>query len=453
MATRRGPSAKSFENEDVEVDTCMYAVDWSILFGRRRTRTLDAGASASDAPTVAPVSPVVWSLGYTSMLTDISSEMVSSILPMYLVLQLRLSPLAFGVVDGLYQGVALLLRVAAGLVGDRSRRHKLVATLGYALSAICRLGILAAGTSWAAIAGVVAVDRTGKGIRTAPRDALITLHSRTGDLARAFGVHRALDAAGAMLGPLASFGVLMLLPGAYDAVFVISFFVAILGLGVLILFVDAPPDQAAADDKNKPNLRQALGLLERPAFRSICVGAGLLTLVTMSDAFVFLTLQDRIQFSAGLFPLLYVGVQAVNGLVAVPAGRLADRAGRLGVFVAGHVLLLIVYGTLLLPGLGLPHVVIAVVLVGCYYAMTDGVLAATAGGLLPRALCGSGLALVTTVTNGAKLAASVLFGWAWQVWGLNAALSVFIMGLATALLAAILLFRRAARPLDGTSGA
>jgi MFS family permease len=428
----------------------MYAVDWSILFGRKRTRTLDADAAASGAPTRAPVSPVVWSLGYTSMLTDISSEMVSSILPMYLVLQLRLSPLAFGVVDGIYQGVALLLRVAAGLAGDRSKRHKIVATFGYALSAVCRLAILAAGTSWGAIAGVVALDRTGKGIRTAPRDALITLHSRAGDLARAFGVHRALDAAGAMLGPLAAFGVLMLLPGAYDAIFVVSFFVAVLGVGVIVLFVDAPPDEAIGENDARPNLRQAVGLLARPSFRWICIGAGLLTIATVSDAFVFLTLQDRIQFSAGLFPLLYVGVQAVNGVVAVPAGRLADRAGRLKVYVGGHVLLLLVYGTLLLPGLALPHLVVTVALVGCYYAATDGVLSATAGSVLPRELCGSGLALVTTITNAAKLAASVLFGWAWQAWGLNAALSVFIMGLAMALFAAILLFRRAARPVDAT---
>ncbi len=431
----------------------MYAVDWSTLFGRKRRRMADADAAASDAPTRAPVSPVVWSLGYTSMLTDISSEMVSSILPLYLVLQLRLSPLAFGVVDGIYQGVALLLRVAAGLVGDRSRRHKLVATIGYALSAVCRLAILAAGTSWGAIATVVAIDRTGKGIRTAPRDALITLHSRAGDLARAFGVHRALDAAGAMLGPLAAFGVLMLLPGAYDAVFVISFFIAVLGVGVIVLFVDAPPDEPVAENEAKANLRQAIGLLARPSFRSTCVGAALLTIATISDAFVFLTLQDRIQFSAGYFPLLYVGVQAVNGLVAVPAGRLADRAGRLKVYVAGHVLLLIVYGTLLLPAIGLPHLAVAVALVGCYYAATDGVLAATAGSVLPRELCGSGLALVTTITNGAKLAASVLFGWAWQAWGLNTALSVFIIGLALALLAAVLLFSRAVHTVDASSRA
>jgi predicted MFS family arabinose efflux permease len=250
-----------------------------------------------------------------------------------------------------------------------------------------------------------------------------------------------------------AFGVLMLLPGAYDAVFVVSFFVAILGVGVLILFVDAPPDATVTRHGPTPSLRRALGLLGNPSFRSMCIGAGLLTLVTMSDAFVFLTLQDRIQFSAGLFPLLYVGVQAVNGLVAVPAGRLADRAGRLGVFVAGHVLLLIVYGTLLMPGLGLPHLVLAVALVGCYYAATDGVLAATAGGVLPRELCGSGLALVTTITNLAKLAASILFGWVWQAWGLNTALAVFIMGLALALLAAILLFRGAVRPPDATSRA
>jgi hypothetical protein len=177
-------------------------------------------------------------LGLTSFFTDISSEMVATVLPLYLVFGLGFSPLAFGVVDGLYQGAATLVRLAGGLGADRWRRHKEVAVAGYGLSAIAKLGLLLAGGVWGAIAAAILVDRTGKGIRTAPRDALISLSVSPAALGTAFGVHRALDTAGAMLGPLLAFVLLSLAPGAYDAVFVVSFCMALVGLGVVTLFVD-----------------------------------------------------------------------------------------------------------------------------------------------------------------------------------------------------------------------
>ncbi len=181
------------------------------------------------------VSRTVLFLGLTSLFTDISAEMVATVLPLYLVLNLQLTPLAFGVIDGLYLGAAALVRLVAGFVADRSRRHKDVAVAGYALSAVSRLGLIAAGPAWVAFAGIVLVDRLGKGIRTAPRDALISLSSPREGLATAFGVHRALDTAGAMIGPLIAFGLLTLVPGAYDAVFVVSLCAALIGLGILTL--------------------------------------------------------------------------------------------------------------------------------------------------------------------------------------------------------------------------
>ena len=169
----------------------MYAIDWGLVLGRSHKcaecpTCPEMTATRSRARLLPRVSPVVWSLGFTSLFTDISSEMVASILPMYLVLHLHLSPLAFGVIDGLYQGVAVLLRVPAGVVGDRWQRHKAVAAAGYAISAICKLGILAAGNAWGAIATVVALDRRGKGIRTAPGAAMVKLGSPSRALATAF---------------------------------------------------------------------------------------------------------------------------------------------------------------------------------------------------------------------------------------------------------------------------
>src|SRR5215216_1313925 len=155
------------------------------LFGRRRV-----------------VGRTVLLLGLTSLFTDVSAEMVATVLPLYLVYTLGLSPLAFGVADGLYQGGAALVRVASGFVGDRWRRHKTVAAVGYGLSAACKLGYLVVGGALGGLSALILLDRTGKGIRTAPRDALISLSTPREHLGRAFGVHRALDTAGAMIGPL-----------------------------------------------------------------------------------------------------------------------------------------------------------------------------------------------------------------------------------------------------------
>src|SRR3954471_20555962 len=174
------------------------------------------------------VGTTVLLLGTCSLLTDISSEMVSAILPLYLVFTLGFTPLQYGVVDGIYQGAAALINLAAGYVGDRWRRHKIVAATGYGLSAVCKLGLAAIGGAWAGLSALILLDRTGKGIRTAPRDAMISLTAPQRDLGLAFGVHPAMDTAGAMIGPLFALGLLALAPDSYHTLFLISFFVALL---------------------------------------------------------------------------------------------------------------------------------------------------------------------------------------------------------------------------------
>src|SRR5919197_383228 len=190
------------------------------------------------------VSRTVVLLGLVSLFTDISAEMVATVLPLYLVFNLGLSPLQFGAVDGVYQGAAALVRVAGGFVGDRWRRYKEVAAVGYGVSAVCKLAFLPVGAAWTALTWIVFIDRTGKGIRTAPRDALISLSTPRERLGTAFGVHRALDTAGAMLGPFVAFGLLAIAPLAFDAVFAVSFCFAIVGLLVIALFVRNEPAPA-----------------------------------------------------------------------------------------------------------------------------------------------------------------------------------------------------------------
>ncbi|MFE5093746.1 MFS transporter [Streptomyces sp. NPDC056638] len=375
----------------------------------------------------------VLALGTVSLVTDISSEMVTAVLPLYLVLGLGLSPLQFGFLDGLFNGAASVVRLLGGHAADRGGRHKRVAGIGYALSACSRLGLLLAGGATAGIATAIATDRVGKGIRTAPRDALITLSSRPEVLGRSFGVHRAMDTTGALLGPLAAFALLWVTADAYDAVFVVSFCVGLLGLLILVLYV--PGGHPAPPTNSTPRTRKTFEALRDPAFRRILAAAALLGVATVGDAFVYLLLQRRLGLPVGWFPLLPLGAATCYLLLAVPAGRIADRVGRRLPFLYGHVALLGVYATLLAPAGGpAPLLLVPVlVLLGVFYATTDGVLMALAGPVLPADGRAGGLALLQTGQALARMLAAAGFGAAWTVWGPRPALWAAISALLAAL--------------------
>ena len=396
------------------------------------------------------VSRTVVMLGLTSLFTDISAEMVATILPLYLLFDLHLAPAAFGVIDGLYQGAAALVRIFGGVAADRSRRYKEVAVVGYGLSAIARLGLLLVGNVWTLLAGVVMVDRLGKGIRTAPRDALISFNSRPEELGTAFGVHRALDTAGAMIGPVIAFSVLALAPGAYDAVFVISLCTAVIGLGFLTLFVQNPPAPSVAPGETRSlSFKSAAQLVRLPGVTRLLVVGTALSLATISDGFLYVTLQRRVQFAAQFFPLLYVATAAIFMLLAVPMGRLADRVGRARVFIGGYALLLAVYLSLLVPWTGAVPVMLDLALLGAYYAATDGVLMALAGAVLPTEQRASGMALLTTGTSLARLAGSILFGLLWTWRGVEFAVALSTAVLTITILGAGLALRRSREESDG----
>ncbi|NEA65236.1 MFS transporter [Streptomyces sp. SID12488] len=373
-------------------------------------------------------------LGSVSLITDISSEMVTAVLPLYLVTTLGFTPLVFGTLDGVYNGVSALVQLTGGHLADRVRNHKLMAGLGYGLSALCKPLLLLV-SSIGALGTVLALDRTGKGLRTAPRDAMISLSTPSERQGRAFGVHRAMDTTGAMLGPLAAFFILRAATDGYDAVFGVSACVAVLGVLVLVLFVpgrrqSAPPDEVGATDNKPPvRVREALALLRLPRLRALAICAALLGLTTVSDAFVYLLLQRRAGIADEWFPLLPLGTAAVFLLLAVPFGALADRIGRRTVFLAGHASLLTGYALLLwAPATpALPFLVLA--LHGVFYAATDGVLPAALADIVPEQLRASGLAIVGTSQALARFCCSLAFGAAWTVWGDGPALAGSAVGL------------------------
>ena len=391
----------------------------------------------------------VVALGTVSLLTDVSSEMVTAILPAYLVLGLHLSMVQYGALDGLYTGATALTRLVGGYLADRFRRRKTVALVGYGLSTVSKLGLLGA-SSAVGIGAVIAVDRTGKGLRTAPRDALIAHSVPEADLGQAFGVHRAMDAAGAFLGPVAALALLALAGTTdYSVVFVGSLCAGILGVVVLTLFVREPPTAAqpampGAEPVLSPTGRlQARRLLRAGGFRRLCAVAALLGLVTVGDGFVYLVLQDRDDLPVRAFPLLAVGTSLAFLLLAVPLGRLADRVGRWPVVVVGYGCLLAVY-LLLSSDAGPLWLVLA--LYGAFYAATDGVLPALAVPLLPEALRTTGLALLQTGQALAYVVSSVVFGLLWQTAGVAVACWV-AAGVALVLLPCCAVLLRSPRPV------
>lgn len=377
----------------------------------------------------------VWFLGLTSLLTDISSEMVVSVLPAYLVLQLGLTPLMFGAIDGLYQGVSGITRIAGGFMGDRAGRYKGVALFGYAASAVCK-GVLLLVSSGSAIAGLIVGDRIGKGIRTAPRDALIALSVSRSDLGTAFGVHRALDAIGATLGPFVAFAVLALAPRAFDAVFVVSLAFALMGVLALLLFVHDPGRADRVDPERGVSIASALHLVRSPPLRKLLVASAALSLGTVSDGFLYLILHRNLQFDAAAMPLLFAGTAGCYFLTAVPFGLAADRFGRRAVFLAGYGMLLLSYGFVLAPLNAAVQVCGVVVLLGAYYGATDGVVAALASSALPVQLRGTGLSTVTTMTGAARATSSLMFGYLWTVWTTRAVMVLFALVLMAAMVVA-----------------
>jgi MFS family permease len=394
------------------------------------------GAWRSGGGARVPVGRNVVFLGLTSLITDVSSEMVAAVLPLYLVYTLEMSPLVLGAVDGIYQGAAVLVRVATGLVADRWRRLKEAAGAGYALSVLCKLGFIAAGSSAGAIAVVVAADRTGKGMRAAPRDALIALSAPPAALGAAFGVHRLLDTVGAMLGPLLAFALLGLVPGRFDAIFVVSFCVGLVGLAVFAFFVDTPARSGTSSARRAVSVADAAGLLRLPRFRALLAASTVLAATTLGDGLLYLVVQQRSGLDKEWLPLCWVWAGLWYALLALPFGRLADRLGRERVFIGGYLLLAAAYALLLGGARDLAGAAVVVALLGATYAATDGVLMAAVAPVLPESLRATGMAMIGTATGLARLVASLLFGALWTWWGREQAVAVFLAGVLAATAAA-----------------
>jgi MFS family permease len=409
----------------------MYQTDWQERLTARDHSSGVTGVSAN-----------VWKLGFTSLFTDVSAEMVGSILPLYFIVYLGFSPAAFGVLDGIYQGAAVaLFSLVAGIAADRWRRQKEIAVTGYAFSALSRLGLLVLGAGWGLVAGTLVLDRLGKGVRTAPRDALISLSSDPGYLATAFAVHRALDTGGAVIGPMLAFLLLEAVANGYKLVLLTSFFIALIGVGLIALLVEKPR-LLTADLRPFPSSQLLQRLWHKRGFKRLMFAGGILALTTASDPFIYLLLQKNTGSPGAALPLFAFVTSAIYMLFSVPLGKLADGWGRRKVFVLGYVLLLAACLILAAPALGRTLQFASLGLLGLYYAATDGVLAALGSAVLLPELRTTGLAMLNTVVSLGKFFSSVTLGLLFTVPGLSTPLWPFVAGLSVALLASAWVMKR-----------
>jgi MFS family permease len=370
----------------------------------------------------------VWLLGVISLVNDAASDMIYPLVPLYLTSVLMAGPKALGLIEGIAEAVSSLLKLVAGVLADRSRKVKYWVVAGYGVAGVAR-PLLAFATSWLGVLACRVADRIGKGLRTAPRDALLTLSVKKEQRGLAFGFHRAMDNFGAVVGPLLAAGLLALgMP--LKQVILCAFIPAAI---VLWLALAVPEPEHPPESKPMPfswNLREF-----PPAFKRYLVVIGLFMLGNSSNMFLLLRARDLGLGEADV-PLLWALVSFVAGALSTPLSALSDRIDRRTMIVVGWSIYAVLY---LLFGLmpGKPWLLWPMFAAyGVFLAATEGVEKALVADMVPGNQSGTAFGWYNLVVGIALLPASAIFGW---LWASLSPLSAFGFGAACALLAALLL--------------
>lgn len=347
-------------------------------------------------------------LGLASLLTDLSTEMVYPLLPLFLTQTLGASPAVLGFIEGLAESAASLLRVFSGYVSDRIGRRKPLAIAGYTASTLGKM-LLYLAAAWPMVLAGRLVDRFGKGVRTAPRDALIADSSDPGRRGRAYGLHRAMDTVGATMGVVAAILLLRTVSGNFRVIFLWSLVPAALGVAVLFLARDVRSHQSSAQ---APVLRWS-ALPRR--LRAYLLVVFLFALGNSSNQFLLLRAQN-LGAPAAIVLLLYLSYNVAYAAVAYPAGRLSDRIGRRALLVSGYTLYGVVY-----VGFAVARspawLWMLFVVYGLYIGVSEGVEKALVADLAPAAVRATAIGLHATLVGAGLLPASLLAGWLWTLFG------------------------------------
>ena len=388
------------------------------------------------AKRAAPASPwralpaPVWILGFVSMLMDVSSEMIHALLPVYMVTVLGTSGFAVGVIEGIAEATASITKVFSGALSDWLGKRKWLAAVGYGLAAVSKpIFPLASTVGWLVAARFV--DRVGKGIRGAPRDALIADISPPELRGASFGLRQSLDTVGAFLGPLLAIGLMWMTAENFQTVFWIAALPAVLSFALIAFVVREPERPAGLRRVRAPLSRSELGRLGA-LYWWIVAGAAVFTLARFSEAFLVLKAQ-AIGMPLVLVPVVLVIMNVAYAASAYPVGVFADRIGRVLLLIAG-LLFLVAADVILAFSSGFFGLGVGVVLWGLHMGFTQGLLAALVADAAPAELRGTAFGMFNLVTGIALLAASVIAGGLWDRVGPQ---GTFLAGAAFAVLTLI----------------
>jgi MFS family permease len=360
----------------------------------------------------------IWVLGFVSLLMDLSSEMIHALLPLFMVKALGTPVIAVGVIEGIAEGTAMVTKLFSGVLADRFRKPKLLALLGYGLSALSKpLFPLASGLEL--LIGARVTDRIGKGIRGAPRDALVAEIAPPAIRGACFGLRQGLDSMGAFFAPLIAIGLMLLTADNYRLVFWIAAIPALLAVLLLAVGITEPESPVISPTKKSPFplTLPALRRLPRELWFTLIL-AGLLSLARFSDAFLILRSQQ-----AGLpiawVPLVMVVMNLIYAASSYPAGQLSDRFGRMAPLLAGT-LLLILGNILLASGRGLLLPALGIACWGLHLGLTQGILSAMVADAAPSELKATAFGLLNLMSGLGLLAASLIAGALWDQIGSSA---------------------------------
>ena len=351
----------------------------------------------------------IWALGFVSLLMDTSSELIHSLLPVFLVTSLGASALTVGLIEGAGEATALIVKVFSGALSDYWGKRKPLAVLGYGLGAISKpLFALASGAGLVLAARLI--DRVGKGIRGAPRDALVADITPPELRGAAFGLRQALDTVGAFVGPMLAIGLMLLWANDFRAVFWVAVVPGLLSVALLLFGVQEPERKPPGHAVN-PLRRESLHRLSRAYWWVVVIGAAL-TLARFSEAFLILRAQQG-GLPIAFAPLVLIGMNVVYSLSAYPFGKLSDKVSHAMLLAIG-VVVLIAADLVLAQGAGWSVVAVGVGLWGLHMGITQGLLATMVADTAPEDLRGTAFGLFNLVSGFATLFASVLAGLLWD---------------------------------------
>lgn len=361
------------------------------------------------------IPPAVWILGFVSLLMDISSELIHSLLPLFMVTTLGASTLMVGLIEGLAEATALIVKVFSGVISDYFGKRKWLAVTGYALGALTKpIFALSGSIGWVLTARLT--DRVGKGIRGAPRDALIADITPPELRGAAYGLRQSLDTVGAFVGPLLAVGLMLLWANDFRAVFwvaVIPGFLAVL----LLIFGVAEPESTTGSKRTNPLIMANLRRLDSHYWWVVGIGF-IFTLTRFSEAFLVLRAQDS-GVPIAYIPLVMVLMNIVYALSAYPFGHMSDHISRYKLLAYGLVMLLAADLALAVNG-HWSMLLLGIVLWGLHMGLTQGILAALVADTAPADLRGTAFGFFNLASGIALLIASLIAGWLWDSFGASA---------------------------------